>query len=406
MKIYKKSKTVSASYDIYADSTTSHDYLEELKDACGKISNHIVNVDYFDDDLNSYVVIYDKPARSDYAWKRKKTLISGLERYGISAKYISSMENLKMVEIAIADADTVESSSNISASSKSDNFVFYYNRKCMYSGDGTGFARVIEKLCKNEKVNAALQDWCNQFGDPFDFDGTPIDTASVFAQLIEQDFHEQQDDFYVDGSGTGINFECFPESQESVNSASASAKKSVTASTSADDIYADDIESILNDAGFFPVYVEKTRTHLGTEFIVNYDTDEHELNDLLFTLENNGYTATVDETTPDGVLLFLEQVDSTPKYLYQVSFGSWVETVEMDDETSDYQEIVDTLIDQLESEGSEGCFVPDNEIDTYPEDEYVVGGNHGRALITNGILDIQPIGWSNDVQASTDIVTM
>ena len=78
----------------------------------------------------------------------------------------------------------------------------------------------------------------------------------------------------------------------------------------------------------------------------------------------------------------------------------------MDDETSDYQEIVDTLIDQLEAEGSEGCFVPDDEIDTYPEDEYVVGGNHGRALITNGILDIQPIGWSNDVQASTDIVTM
>lgn len=107
-----------------------------------------------------------------------------------------------------------------------------------------------------------------------------------------------------------------------------------------------------------------------------------------------------------------------PKFLYKVSWNyGFSETVAMDDETSDYQEIIDVLIDQLEAEGSEGCFISDSELDEYPEDEYVIGGNHGRALETHGILDIQPIGWEDvqastkprnkrDVKASTDLVIM
>lgn len=103
MKLYKKSNCISSSQEIYADNTEMHDYLEELKVTCPKISNNIVDVDYFDDDLNSYVVIYDRPAHNSSVWQRTRKLISGLDRYGIHAKYISSMENFKLIEIAIID---------------------------------------------------------------------------------------------------------------------------------------------------------------------------------------------------------------------------------------------------------------------------------------------------------------
>lgn len=103
MKLYKKSNCISSSQEIYADNTEMPDYLEKLKVTCPKISNNIADVDYFDDDLNSYVVIYDRPAHNSSAWSRKRNLISGLNRYGIPAKYISSMENFKLIEIAIID---------------------------------------------------------------------------------------------------------------------------------------------------------------------------------------------------------------------------------------------------------------------------------------------------------------
>lgn len=108
--------------------------------------------------------------------------------------------------------DEVESSTDISADSTMrdrfvdpENFVFFFNGNEMYRGTGDGFSEVIAGLCKDESTNLKFQEWCNQFGDPFDFDGTPKDTAYVFTWLVEQERMEM-DDFYLDGSGI-LNFE-------------------------------------------------------------------------------------------------------------------------------------------------------------------------------------------------------
>ena len=82
---------------------------------------------------------------------------------------------------------------------------------------------------------------------------------------------------------------------------------------------------------------------------------------------------------------------------YKVTFGSglaWpiVRIVETE-EWQSAQDALDILIDQLESEGCEGCFLSRNDLDSgqYYEDEYVVGGNHGRALLHHGILLIEKL---------------
>lgn len=314
-----------------------------------------------------------------------------------------------------ASKNTARSLNHRVKASTTDDFVFYYNGDCLYTGNGSGFANVIERLCKNEKVNTAFQKWCNQFGDSFDFDGTAKDTAIVFAWLVEQ---EQADttDFYLDGNIAGNRFECFPASQVAESTRITHRKSTVTAASNSDDVYAEDLTDILVQSGFpTDTWIKKTRTHLGTEF--NVYCDRSDVSAIIDTLNDAGYNAKLDQITDTGALLFVTQTDSESGYLYEVSWGyGFSETVSMDYETDDYQQIVDTLIDQLEAEGSEGCFVPDDELDTYPEDEYVIGGNHDRALITNGMLDIRPIGNSvksstiangtSAIHASTDLITL
>lgn len=48
------------------------------------------------------------------------------------------------------------------------------------------------------------------------------------------------------------------------------------------------------------------------------------------------------------------------------------------------QEAVDNLIDMLEKDGQEGYFLTNEELEETPEDMYVIGGNHGRALMHHG----------------------
>lgn len=82
---------------------------------------------------------------------------------------------------------------------------------------------------------------------------------------------------------------------------------------------------------------------------------------------------------------------------FKISFGSglvWLHTeiVEVEDFEHE-QDALDILVDKLEAEGSEGCFVSQEEIDSgnvYP-DEYVIAGNHGRALMHYGELRIEEI---------------
>ncbi len=72
---------------------------------------------------------------------------------------------------------------------------------------------------------------------------------------------------------------------------------------------------------------------------------------------------------------------------YGVVFNCWQEVIEVEDFENE-QDALDKLIDKLEKEGSEGCFLTENEIaengGEYQEDMYIIGGNHGRILYHNG----------------------
>ena len=80
----------------------------------------------------------------------------------------------------------------------------------------------------------------------------------------------------------------------------------------------------------------------------------------------------------------------------------------MDDSTTDYQSIIDALIDQMESEGNTGYLYTLDEVEEegWNEDEYVIGGNHGLALYHGGNLHIEDLGMmkpSEAVNSSTSI---
>lgn len=85
--------------------------------------------------------------------------------------------------------------------------------------------------------------------------------------------------------------------------------------------------------------------------------------------------------------------------VYKVLYGNgtaWYseELVEMDYPTTDYGAIVDKAIDQIEErEGKSSALWDLDEIENagYNEDEYVVGGNHGLALLHYGNFEIREV---------------
>ncbi len=84
---------------------------------------------------------------------------------------------------------------------------------------------------------------------------------------------------------------------------------------------------------------------------------------------------------------------------YKISFGNgtaWLETeiVKVEDYEHE-QDAIDKMIDKLESEGKEGLFLTENDLienggDHY-DDEYIIGGNHGRILYHGGELRIEQL---------------
>lgn len=85
---------------------------------------------------------------------------------------------------------------------------------------------------------------------------------------------------------------------------------------------------------------------------------------------------------------------------YKVLYGSgtaWLneEIVEVDEPTTDYGAILNIAIDQIEARGEENAFITLNDTveygGKYYEDEYVIGGNHGRLLLHHGELNIVQI---------------
>lgn len=81
---------------------------------------------------------------------------------------------------------------------------------------------------------------------------------------------------------------------------------------------------------------------------------------------------------------------------YEVVYGTGtiylaIETVEVDEPTTDYSLILDMAIDQMEERGETNQFVSWEEIEDngIGEDEYVTGGNHGLNLMHYGYFEIR-----------------
>lgn len=95
--------------------------------------------------------------------------------------------------------------------------VMYFNGKRVFKGIVYDLTDTIERLCKDPVVHEKFQEWCNSYGDPFDFDGTPRDTAYVFCEIIEgeMDYYDGDPDhtFYASGQ-KGLDFEIFYADQE------------------------------------------------------------------------------------------------------------------------------------------------------------------------------------------------
>ena len=85
------------------------------------------------------------------------------------------------------------------------------------------------------------------------------------------------------------------------------------------------------------------------------------------------------------------------RMLYRITFGSglaWLnERIVETEEWQCEQDALDILIDQLELEGLTGLVISEAELERgdFQEDEYVVGGNHGRALLHHGTLLIEKL---------------
>lgn len=121
-------------------------------------------------------------------------------------KSIKSSKSVKKFGIkASKSAKKRVANKRITANSDSyynEDIVFYFNGKKQFEGSIFDLAGIVEILCHDPKVMQVFQDYCNQFGDPFDFDGTPRDTALVFTKLVmfEAEGANEPSDFYIEYS--------------------------------------------------------------------------------------------------------------------------------------------------------------------------------------------------------------
>lgn len=167
--------------------------------------------------------------------------MSGQERDNFNKR------NIRNFRQVVGESETVESSVSakkrfgvkasksakkrkaIKASGIQNDIVMYFNGDNVYQGSVYDLADAVENLCYDDEVNAKFQEWCNQFGDPFDFDGSPIDTARVFTDIIIHEAEESpvsedgQSEFYEDGDGI-LDFEIFYADEFSIDGAKKSIK--------------------------------------------------------------------------------------------------------------------------------------------------------------------------------------
>ena len=181
-------------------------------------------------------------------------------------------------------------------------------------------------------------------------------------------------------------------------------RKYVSASVG-DAVDATEIREILENAGFGYVHVKKVSTHLGTEYEIEMNGASG--SDMMQAIRDAGFSVEFDTTANGCMYVSITDGRKDPAFLYRVSYDYTSDIVEMDDETGDYQKVVDKLIDTLESEGKMGYLMTINEAEAegYYEDQYTIGGNHDLALIHNGNFNIEPLGWSNEVSVQSSTST-
>lgn len=159
-------------------------------------------------------IIAEGPNRTEIERKAKavaKKIYPQYELYGDTKRYkdvprddIKSACKTKKTVKASAAAKKRKAKARITASDNyyDEDIVFYFNGKKQFEGSIFDLAGTVEILCHDPKVMQIFQDYCNQFGDPFDFDGTPRDTALVFTKLVmfEAEGANEPSDFYVEYS--------------------------------------------------------------------------------------------------------------------------------------------------------------------------------------------------------------
>ena len=162
-----------------------------------------------------------------------------------------------------------------------------------------------------------------------------------------------------------------------------------------DDVYEDDIKDIIRNAGIKVWEVKKSRTHNSDSFFsILLDTTD-DFNAVVDAITDAGYGVTYDYPAVDGNYMYIMISDNREDdaFLYKVVYGYQSEVVPMDDETSDYQAVLDECIDMKEARGDKDLYTIDEvESDGWYDDEYVTGGNHGLSLYTGGNFMIEPIG--------------
>ena len=103
---------------------------------------------------------------------------------------------------------------------ESDEVVAYINQEKIYEGTVEDIYFGINDWLKSGATlfnKYALVDWCNSFGDPVFPEGEELpddaELAKVVAQLINYEYDDMAEDFYVDGAEY-INMEVFLKSDE------------------------------------------------------------------------------------------------------------------------------------------------------------------------------------------------
>lgn len=234
----------------YGDSIK--DNIKAIADKCGYTSPYAPKVGRSNllSDVSDYTTVVsfelnEKPNTDGDANKLDRALAKFFKNSGYAYELVDKTRPLGAELLTIYKSNkfstkkTVKASASakrraakrITASDASNDIVMYFNGDNVYQGSVYDLADAVENLCYDEDVNAKFQEWCNQFGDPFDFDGSPIDTAAVFTDIIiqEADEAEKHSDFYEDGNGI-LDFEIFYAD----DAVEGSVKRSVKASIDSD----------------------------------------------------------------------------------------------------------------------------------------------------------------------------